>query len=282
MKMITEDEYDRLHHKTTNVKQVNESFFHKANRNATDILESKDIPDDIKLQLYGSVMSTVKNQLHQILNKPINVNLSVTKSTDINDSALASSTNLSDQFVSFASPSNSPEKLKSPFQPSPASHNQFDISDEDSKMLGSIPENFKTKTYDLVRILKQYSSFINWDDKGRVTFFGDEFCPDSNLVDLLTYTLRDVKFDEPPAGVNRFLRILKIINVPHFILSKEARKGFLGHLHQMPIKEGNPSRVSGIANWDPIRSADRHSFQTPKDTRTPNTRDVTNRKRRNK
>jgi len=130
--------------------------------------------------------------------------------------------------------------------------------------------------------LKQFSSFINWDGNGRITFFENEFVPDSNLIDLLTYSLRDVKFDDPPEGVNRFLRVLKLINVPHFMLSKEARKDFISGPSRMPIKEGSSSRVSGIFNWDPVRSVDRHSQQTPKNSRTPNVADITNRRRKPK
>jgi hypothetical protein len=278
MRIITNDEYERLQLKPSNPHQVSENFFHKTNKNASSILDAKDIPDENKLQLYGSVMTAVKHQLHEILNKPVNVSLSINKSVDTDalrnlNSSLSSTPGGSP----FQTPLTSPEKFDSPFHG--LIKNPTELTTTDTSLLNTVPDKFKTKTYGLLKILKRFKEFIDWDDTGRVTFFENEFVPNSNLVDLLTYALRDIKFAHPPAGVNRFLRVLKVINVPHNILSKEARKGFLGDLDQMPVREGTTSRVSGFHNWNPIRSADRLTSQTPISSRS-SSHNVTFRKRK--
>jgi len=262
MRIITNDEYEKLQHKPVSIKKVDESFFHKTNNEAASILDAKNIPDDIKLQLYGSVMTAVKNQLNEILNRPLNLNLSVSKSGET-PSLGSLSLSSSPLGTAFQTPSASPEKFNSPFKGTIT--NPVELTVNDSRLLNSVPDNFKAKTLELLRILKQFNEFISWDVTGRVTFFGNEFVENSNLVDLLTFSLRDVKFDQPPPGVNRFIRILKLINVPQNILSREAKKGFIGDLHQIPVREGN-SRISGFQFWNPVLSGDRHT-QTPKTSR---------------
>jgi hypothetical protein len=282
MRMLTNEEYEKLHQKSGVVSEVNEKFFHKTNQKASDILDAKDIPDDIKLQLYGSVMTAVKQQLNEILNKPVNVNFSVTK----DHSVLADALN---EFTPTATPFDSPFKsaqsspLKSTQSSPSKSRNEplVELSESDLRLLKLIPENFRERSRDLLHMLKQVNDIITWDTTGRVTFFKDELVPDSNLVDLLNYSLRDIKFHDIPAGTNRFLRILKIVNVPSQILSREAKKGYLRSLDQMPIREqvGN-SRASDFYNWMPVRTADQYSpTKTPAASKTPRSSNITQRKR---
>jgi len=269
VKKVLEDALEKPYSKPLNVQKVNEGFFQKSNQNATELLEAKDIPDDIKLQLYGSLMSVVKTQLHEILNKPINVNFSVSNKLENGgslDSTIGSSS------AEFGTPGSSPEKLQS------TTGKVTEPDFNDFRIISPIPMLFKEKAFQLLRILKQCHEFISWDETGRVTFFENEFVPDSNLTDLINFSVRDIKFNQPPVGINRFLRVLKIVNVPYNLLSKEAKKGFLGSVDQIPIRGGESSRVSDFQHWDPIRSVDRHSTPT---TKTPNA-NVTTRRRRNK
>src|SRR5580698_8405456 len=55
------------------IPKPNEDLFSRKERGAKSVLLSTDIPDDIKLQLYGSIMNVVNSHLVEIMNKPVNV-----------------------------------------------------------------------------------------------------------------------------------------------------------------------------------------------------------------
>lgn len=79
MRLVEDDEYKRLLKRHTPLSQVKEHFFRDASGRADQVLDNSEIPDDIKIQLYGSIMKSVKQQLNQILADPIKVKLSLDK-----------------------------------------------------------------------------------------------------------------------------------------------------------------------------------------------------------
>lgn len=83
MRMVSEDEYQQLTKQPKTAESIKNHFFHKRGEQASELLNSKKIPEDIKMHLYSSLMKNVKKQLKEIIIKPIYVKLTI-ENTHIN------------------------------------------------------------------------------------------------------------------------------------------------------------------------------------------------------
>lgn len=249
MKLISEHEFDRLKTQTTKISDAKEHFFHEKAQDAESLLDSSTIPDDIKIQLYGSVMSAVQHQLHEILNKPVNVKLS-----GVNFPKKTTKTSSSSEV--FRTPTGSAVFDEDDEQDeSVTTHGS--LSANDLKLIETQPTNVRVKLYHVMKSLKGNEKLVHWDEKGRVTFFNDDYVPESNIVDLLNFTTRELKWDENPSGINRFLRVCKMINLPTSLLSKEAKKGWLGDIPPRENLTDSARRSDNtFMNWEPLRQED--------------------------
>src|SRR5271156_1638886 len=71
MRLIADEDYERMRFKQTpTISKITDHYFHDTDQQATSVLSNPDIPDDIKIQLYGSVMNSVKEQLQNVLFRP--------------------------------------------------------------------------------------------------------------------------------------------------------------------------------------------------------------------
>lgn len=278
MRVVSEDEYSQLLKKTNTMEHAKTHFFTDKDQEATSVFGSL-ISEDIKVQLYSSLMKRVNNQLKDILDKPISVRMvsgedksSIGKSNTI-------STNETPPPVTPSStestPVGSPEK--------------FTLSESDIKMLKEFPTTQMNKAHNLLGFLKCHPEMIKWDKSGRVTFWGSEFEPDSNISDLMSYSIRDLKWTTSPNGINRFLRVCKMLNVPAALFSTVVRNDLMGTLDSIPLKQTatlSAHKLSSFSAWEPLNQNDALNktfdpYRTPTGIpqRPRNTKDVTSRQK---
>lgn len=288
MRLVEDEEYKRLLKRHTPLSQVKEHFFRDASGRADQVLDNSEIPDDIKIQLYGSIMKSVKQQLNQILADPIKVKLSLDKpDAAINADSSADFSSL-DHFSSAISSPNS--TLNQSFASSKGSATAWDpdtlnevpqsspLNLDDIILLRNEPANVKaTKLIPLMTMLKSRPDLIKWDTNGRVTFFGTEFAPETNIIDLVNYVTRELKWSHNPAGINRMLTVCKMVNVPTTMLSKDVKQDLMGPLEGIRIRSNqtdSASRMGGFKKWKPISSKDNlnsnsDSARSSRDTHGP-------------
>ena len=203
LRLITEDEYRQLS-KTPTVRHIREHYFQDAAKEASSILEKDKIPEDFKIQLYSSVMNSVKNQLTEILNRPIKLDISIDgenvrklKPTSREDNAKSSKLTVSSavdedesEFEDFyTTPPSGPSLVATPKTFSKSMH---DPTMRDELFSKEFPNKIKySKAIPLLEQLKKRPDLITWDSEGRVTYFGSEPVEDSNIVDLISYATRD-------------------------------------------------------------------------------------------
>jgi hypothetical protein len=260
MKLIAEDEYERFVKKSSPIKDAKEHFFHDVHTDSENVLSNNEIPDDIKIQLYSSVMRHVKDKLHQALSEPINVKISGLSEKSVVDNSVdknmtfstGSTTSTSSPIGSFSSAKLNDSYTEPPFTPTSVSR--------DHVLLQNIPIKIRfDKIIPLMELLKARPDLIQWDKNGRVTFFGTEAVSGSNIVDMLNYATRELKWTKNPIGINRFLQVIKMVNVPTILLSRDVKQDVLGdleHVRPRPNASNSASRLGNFDNWEPIRSAD--------------------------
>ena len=78
MRLIADDEFQKRQNKIlnsvdTSPSSIKNHFFQDDIEKSSDLLHTKGIPDDLKVQLYGSLMNVIKNQLNEILQTPVKV-----------------------------------------------------------------------------------------------------------------------------------------------------------------------------------------------------------------
>ncbi|CAL8133559.1 unnamed protein product [Orchesella dallaii] len=216
MRLIKESDFNELS-KLGSVNPLTETSFIRDNYTANEILDSKTIPDDIKVQLYSSVMSGIGEQLQQILNKPILVK-DVTSLND-EDRPEIETDNISSENIDETS---TEEGDTNTSFTSTTSAIQLNSIDED--LLQKLPEKCRKKASNIMITLKTNPKIIQWNKYGEVSFLGKEFEPGTSIVDLLSYCVHDLKWAIAPKGTNRFLLSIKNANVPLSLLKNDLRK----------------------------------------------------------
>jgi len=112
-------------------------------------------------------------------------------------------------------------------------------------------------------MLKDHEDLIQWDDEGRVTFFGNDLVPESNITDLLNYAVRESGFQNAPAATNRFLAVCKLINIPTHLLARNIGKDWYGNVKNIRKRKTFTDSAknmepyySRLRNWEPLAFED--------------------------
>lgn len=276
MRIVSEEEYNQLEKQRKPIDFAQNHFLDDKGNQVSDLLQS-DIPEDIKLQMYSSLMKGFSSKLKDMIEKPISVKLSVDKKQktiedsnklEESESAIPSSIN--------STPVSSPEKTT--------------LGKKDITFIKDMPLTLNTKAYNIMGFLKCHPELIKWGKDGRVTFWGNEFEPNSNIGDLMSYSLRDLKWTKNPPGINRFIRVLKMLNLPATNFSTKVRSDLLGSLDTISLRDNvtkSGEKMSSFKNWTPMSNKDTviqspDQFTTPSQTpaRPKSFKDITSRKER--
>lgn len=257
MKLISVEDYDRLnkHQKTIPTDTYNNIFLSKDNI-ASDVLNTAAIPDEIRLQLYSSLMHTVKKTLAEILNKPLNVKIENSSPKKDSLSATKTSELPSNNF----SASTSEDVINHDTNQSP---DHSVLTQNDFLLISSLPSRYMLPASKIMTMLKDHEDLIQWDEEGHVTFFGNDIVPESNITDLLNYAVRESGFQNAPAATNRFLAVCKLINIPTHLLARNIGKDWYGNVQNIRKRKTftdsakNMERFySKLRNWEPIAFED--------------------------
>jgi len=81
MKLISQAEYDKLIEQSSKKVPLvgKDASYFLQNQKAKKILDSKNLPDDIKLQLFSTAMKDATDNLLKLLSKPVRVDSIATK-----------------------------------------------------------------------------------------------------------------------------------------------------------------------------------------------------------
>jgi hypothetical protein len=199
-----------------------------------DILNDTMIPDDIKSHMYSSILNSINAKLTKLTEE-------VPKQQNIESSKASTAKTENKKTVE-------------------------EIPEKDLLLLQGLPDSIRWKGSYILSVLKQYPKLIYWDKVGRVSFFSEIPGAGSNIIDLLRYVLSPVKAKTLPQGINRFLFVLKHINVPSAVLSQSLRNEFMSK--PVPRVRGNresSASVSGLFknltgnlfNWESYDNSDR-------------------------
>jgi hypothetical protein len=238
MRVVSEEEFGRLNKLRKPVEHANTHFLTDKADEVSEVLHSN-IPEDIKLQLYSSLMKHVTHKLREIIDKPINVNMS------INHKA-----NPKDKTKPVLRRDSSSESIKT---------TESEAQVNDAQFLIGLPRTKRRMGEQLLKLLRRRRDLIKWDNEGRVTFFKDEFEPLSNIKDLMFFAIRNLKHETKPSGINRFLSICDMANVSSDFYRTNLRKDVAGGLGNIPLFN-NPTnsaqRLAVFDRWVPLLNED--------------------------
>lgn len=200
MKLISEDMYNTL----VKAGQDSNTALNNSDMSAKQLLNS-DIPDDIKLALYMQLIKEFNQNVSRLLTAQI-TQPSHNTSTVIPDSEekngivnLSNDTGCLDESVI----------------------NEF------------FPERYRSNAKYIVKLLKTRPDLISWNTKFEVTFLSDDYCNGSSILDLISYLIRDLKWDLAPKGSNRFLLVCKLLNIPISMVRKGLRTKMSAEMEDM-------------------------------------------------
>lgn len=214
MKLVPEDYSSKLHitaplveKLTHKIPKPDEDLFSRKDRGASNLLAASTIPDDIKLQLYGSLMNLVNNHLTDIINKPLNVKV------------------IDDQEVKHVSEVKSVPQVKHEVKIAPEVKEkpvmvEKAVSSKSTTQPVHMPRALLEKQSYIMNKLMDHPHMISWDDDGRVTFFGNNFSPNSDIRALLHSVTSDAREVIYPHGYSSFENVLKMTNIPPHVVSK--------------------------------------------------------------
>gem|GEM_PF-6097919 len=221
MKLISVAEFDGLKaiegQKGIPVEGEKNTFF-KSQDAASELLTDLKIPDDIKTVLYSSILKNLNKNLGKLQDSKSEIIKEIKPNNTIDTSSVVSE--------SYTK--------------------QLQISDSDTQLLESLPSSLRWKGKYILLLLKPHSHIIKWDELGVCSFFNEEKTLQTNIVDLIRYVLSTVKYRKPPLGLNRFLLVLKITNVPTSILNTRLRSEFVQQ--QNPKPKGNRESSSSVSS----------------------------------
>jgi len=196
------------------------------NQKAKKILDSKNLPDDIKLQLFSTAMKDATDNLLKLLSKPVRVDSFATKRPS---NKIAKIHKINDEAETLPV-LNLPEEI-----------DEIIVS----KLLKSIQDRGKV----ILHHLRTANDIVSWDQDGCI-YFGNVKEPGSNIVNVIDYMTRTLKDLRPPIGINRVLSIARYTNLPASVLAPHLRKNFIGTFDAMPVK---PSITDSAKNIDKFR-----------------------------
>lgn len=218
MKLISESEYNRLTQRKEELPvERSVAGFLDTDSSAKEILNSDDIPDDIKLQVYGSLLKHLTSEYQSLVDKPIKVKLDSSASSKLQNKAYIDDVKRNSSSGSSSSSDDENEKSA--------------LSRKDQELLLPIPEAFKRSALLILKRLKRHPLTITWDQHGRVKFGnGDDFASNVNISDLISAAVRpNLKFDSMtgPPGFTRFKLVLLKLNIPLSLVTPAVRRAIL-------------------------------------------------------
>ena len=112
------------------------------------------------------------------------------------------------------------EKLKSATAsaPDPEQEAKADVE----KVVKLLPGTMKSKGERLLTHLKRNSDKIKWKDNGELVV-QDVIVPNSNIVDLVKYTISTYKTQWEPEALDLFLSVLRSTNPPYSLVGGKSR-----------------------------------------------------------
>lgn len=221
MKLVPEEKYLKMIERS-NASTDGVSKLETKGETASQLINDVNIPDDIKLAMYMSIVKDFSAKIDELRNRPI----PVTVMSDLPSSSESNET-----------PTTSKTLLKPVF--------------EDEKIIKLIPENFRARASIVLEHFRDQSDLITWNKKGEVTFFKTEFVEGSSIIDLMNFLLRTLKWKVPPLGTNRFLLVCKKCNVPASVVRKDLRDEFTSPLESLTAVK-SPS--DSFENFDAYKS----------------------------
>jgi hypothetical protein len=230
MKLVSIPEYERFKvyeaQRHTPIDGNKKTFFNRQDA-ASELLKDDNIPDDIKTKMFSNLLNSLNAKLSNI-NEP--------KYVPQNDSL---------SVKAIDEKKNTEE-----------SH-EFKLSQSDKMLLTALPISIRWRGKYLLNVLKEYPHLISWDEKGNCVFFGELTNDGTNIIDLIRFVTSSVKSSKNPIGINRFLFLLKHINIPTTILTQSLRNEFLSK--PLPKPRGNRESSSSVAklfhnifNWETL------------------------------
>lgn len=82
-----------------------------------------------------------------------------------------------------------------------------------------LPRNHSNRGKQLTHYLMLQRSILDWDDKGQIKSNLFDTIPGSNIIDLISFMTATQKPTHHPIGLDEFIQILKVMNVPQSMLS---------------------------------------------------------------
>lgn len=234
-------DFQELVHKSR-LPRSDEDLFSKKQEGARSLLAESKIPDDIKLQLYGSIMNIVNSHLIDIMNKPFSVKVIDDKKTKVIPEV---NENKSDEKIEktpiIEEKPNVVENLVNETVVSPPTKATY------------MPRALMERQQYIMNKLMDHPDMIRWDDDFRVTFYGNHFSPNSNIHALLHSVTSDIKDIVFPHGYSSFENVLKMMNIPPHVFSKR--------LHPMlsspkpPEEFSTPNQTLTLSSWRDVASS---------------------------
>jgi len=224
MKLISEDEYKALVSHSLPKDVVENSFTTKEHQKGI-LLNSNSMPDDIKLAMYMNIARECQSQIEQIQKKPIAVTVSVSKKETGGELMPIAEKNEIKQDI----------KPEMPF-------------------LEAIPEKYREAASFILSMCRDNSDLISWDNFGIVSFNGQKE-PGTNIVDLVSFLTRGLKWTNHPKGIHRFMEICKKIHIPAVFVRKTLRKEFTDKDHKSPTPQSSSQTLEDydfkqkLHNW---------------------------------
>lgn len=193
MRLISDEEYHRLKEQLHKPPvDVEKRSFSDKQINAENLLSDGDIPDDIKTVMYSQLLRNLVNKLDIHLPK------NTKDKSKTNDIELPRFTR---------------QKVEK-------------VTASDKLLLKAIPHTYREKAEHILSALRRRSDLISWNALGKCTIYGKEE-PDSNIIDLINYTITSTKWNRVPVGINRFLRICKDMNIPSSVVNSKLKHEFI-------------------------------------------------------
>jgi hypothetical protein len=186
MKLVSEGEFNKfIEFKSHPLPPtLEQKQFLDTEDQGSGLLNLKNLPDDIKVALYNSFVRDTYKKLRDLKNDKV-------------------------------------EKVES--KEDTNSKRDTTLSDSDKSLLEFLPETYRAAGSKIIQSLRGSPSLISWESSGTCSFYGKPQT-DTNIVDLLSYVLRPHLKSQVPNGANRFLYILKLLNVPSSILGHRLRR----------------------------------------------------------
>lgn len=230
MKLISESEFEILKKRKEEPFESEKLKLENKDEIAREFLFSKSIPDDIKIQIYGSMLRHLTSNYETIINKPIKV-----ENVEKQEHKCVIPTSASDIEKSAA------ETIES----------EVPLSEHDKYLINFIPSIYKENAEILMQRLKQHSADILWDNVGQVSFdSGKSYAPNVNIGDLIVSAVKPKTLFENengPIGFSRFKNVIRKLHIPIGLLTPKVRQDIIQQIKTKPdVEHFISSRKSNV------------------------------------